>query len=726
MSYPQQQSVSAPDTIVTPGVSEELDPLLDVLLLAVRLHGGNLTHEAALAGLPLEHGRLSPALFARAAQRGNLATRFVSRPLEELNRNLFPVVLLLADQHACLLTALDRKSRTATVIYPELGESRTVVPLDELAAGYLGDAIYLQPKFRFDTRSPEVGQVKRRHWFWSVLGENFPLYRDVLVAALLISLFALAVPLFIRNVYDRVVPNQALDTLWVLASGVLIILFGDILLRTMRSYFLDLASKRVDVKLSAFIMERVLGTRMEHRPLSAGSFASNLRSFETVRDFITSATVTAFIDLPFALIFLTVIGLIAWQLTLPILIGMLVVICGALLLQSKMHELSEMTYRASAQRNATLIESLVGLETIKTLGNEGVMQGKWESSVAYLAQISNRLRLLSTATLNLALWCTQSVNIAIIIVGVYLIMERDLTMGGLIACSMLSSRAMAPISQIAGLLTQYHHAITAFKSLSDILANPVERPEDANFITRQSFNGDIEFRDVSFQYPGQEIDALRNVSFKISAGEHVAVLGRVGSGKSTLLKLMLGLYQPTSGAIYLDGIDLRQLDPAEVRRFLGYVSQEVTLFFGSLRDNLAIGTPHAEDRDIIEAARAGALLDFVNRHPQGFDMQIGERGESLSGGQRQGVAIARAAIKDPAVLLLDEPTGSMDHSSEEQVKQELDKLARGKTTILVTHRTSLLNLASRIIVMDAGKVVADGPKEQVIEALRQGRIGRSL
>ncbi len=703
--------------------ADQYDPLLEALLIAVRSHGGNLTREAALAGLPLEGGRLSVPLFSRAAQRGNLVTRFVRKPLEQLNNNLFPAILLLNKHQVCLLAGIDAENKLAQVIYPEFPETYRDVPLDELNADYSGNAIYLQPKFRFDARNPEVGKVRRRHWFWSVLGENLPLYRDVLVAAFLISLFGLAVPLFTRNVYDRVVPNQAIDTLWVLASGVFIILLGDLMLRTMRSYFLDLASKRVDVKLSAYIMERVLGTRMEHRPLSAGSFASNLRSFETVRDFITSATVTAFIDLPFSLLFLVVIGLLGWQLTLPIVIGMLVVVIGSLLVQSKMHELAEMTYRASAQRNATLIESLVGLETIKTLGNEGTMQSKWETSVAYLAQISNRLRLLSTSTLNLALWTTQSVNIAIITIGVYLIANNQLTMGGLIACSMLSSRALAPINQVTGLLTQYHHATTAFKSLNEILANPVERPVDSNFITRQNFEGAIEFKNVAFHYPEQEIEALREVSFRINPGEHVAILGRVGSGKSTLLKLMLGLYQPTKGGIYLDSIDSRQLDPAEVRRCTGYVSQDVTLFYGTLRENLVQGAPHADDQEVLAAAQAGALLEFANSHPQGFDMLIGERGESLSGGQRQGVAIARAAIKNPSVLLLDEPTGAMDHSSEELVKKELEKLGRSKTMILVTHRTSLLNLVDRIIVMDSGKVVADGPKQQVIDALRQGLIG---
>ncbi len=506
------------------------------------------------------------------------------------------------------------------------------IPLADLKDQYSGRAIYMQSKFRFDARSPEVDKVRRRHWFWSVMGENLALYRDVLVAALLISLFALAMPLFVRNVYDRVVPNQAVHTLWALASGVVIVLLGDLLLRTMHSYFLDLASKRVDVKLSAFIMERVMGTRLEHRPLSAGSFAANLRSFETIRDFITSTIVTAFIDLPFAILFLVVIGLIAWPLMLPIIAAMLLVIICALLVQGKMHELSETTYRAAGQRNATLIENLVGLETVKSLGAEGHMQKKWEASVVFLTQISTRLRLLSASTLNLATWATQTVNVAIIVIGVYLIVDHQLTMGGLIACSMLSSRAMAPISQIAGLLTQYHHASTAFTSLSQILDKPLERPEQSNFLTRQSFQGDIDFKEVCFNYPGQDIQALKNVSFRIRAGERVAILGRVGSGKTTLLKLMLGLYQTTGGAVAIDGIDLRQLDPAEVRRFSGYVAQDATLFFGTLRENLTMSLPSADDAAILAAAKRGGLLDFVNSHPRGFDMLIGERGETLSGG----------------------------------------------------------------------------------------------
>jgi len=709
----------------SPAVAGAPDSLLECLLVVVRAHGGTLSHEAAINGLPLIDNRLTPSLFHRAAKRAGLTSKVVKKSLEALNPALFPAVLLLNDEEACVLLGWTDDGRTARLIFPDLGKAEALMPRAELMTRYSGLAILARPEFRFDARTPEVGQVQNRHWFWGTLADNKRLYRDVLLAAFMINVFALALPLFSMNVYDRVVPNHAIETLWMLAIGVSIVLVADLVLRSMRGYFLDQASSRVDVRLSAYIMERVLGLRLENRPLSAGSFASNLRSFETIRDFITSATVTAFIDVPFAVIFLVVIGWISWPLIFPILIGMLMMLAYAITVHSKMHELSETTYRASAMRNATLVESLVGLEAIKALGAESVMQRKWELSANFLSSVGGQLRLLSASTINVATWVTQLVNIVVIVVGVYLISDNNLTLGGLIACSMLSSRAMAPISQVAGLLTQYHNAATALKSLDSILQQPVERPADSNFVTRQHFTGDIEFKDVDFSYPEQGQTALRNVSLKIRAGEHVAILGRVGSGKTTLEKLILGLYRPTSGAVLVDGIDLRQLDPAELRRNIGYVPQDVTLFYGSLRDNLTISSTTADDAAVLRAAKVGGIIDFVNNHPKGFDMTVGERGESLSGGQRQAVAIARAAINDPPILIMDEPTGSMDHSSEEEIKQQLGSYAAGKTLIVVTHRTSLLDLVERIIVIDAGKIVADGPKAQVVEALRQGRIGKA-
>jgi len=394
--------------------------------------------------------------------------------------------------------------------------------------------------------------------------------------------------------------------------------------------------------------------------------------------------------------------------------------------QTKMHDLSETMYRASATRNATLIESLVGLETVKALGIEGQMQRKWEHSAHFLTEVSSKLRLLSSSINNGAATMQQLITVSLVILGVYLVINGELTMGGLIASTMLASRALVPIAQTAGLLTQYHNAATSLNSLDEIMQRPVERPADSTFLSRPVFNGDIEFREVSFSYPGAESNALTKVSFKIKAGEHVAILGRMGSGKSTIHKLILGLYQPTEGAVLIDGIDARQIDPAELRRSIGYVQQDTQLFYGSMRDNLTISAPHVDDAAVIAVARIGGIDEFVNSHPKGFDMLIGERGETLSGGQRQGVGVARAFINKPAILLLDEPTSAMDHSGEDAIKTRLAENTQNKTLLLISHRSSLYALVNRIIVIDSGRIVADGAKEQVTDALRNGKIGKAL
>lgn len=702
----------------------ETDSLLECLLVISSYHGRPTTREALLAGLPVEK-QLTPGLFSRASARVGLISKIVSKPLEKLNPALLPAVLLLDNNEACLLMGWNLEKDQARVVYPDLSEAVVDVPASELLERYSGKAILAHPRFRFDDRAPEIKGGHDTHWFWGAIRENMPTYRDVLVAAFLINLFALAMPLFTMNVYDRVVPNYAIETLWMLAIGVLLVLVIDLVLRTMRGYFLDLASKRIDIKLSSQIMEKVLGLRMEARPVSAGSFAANLRSFETVRDFIASASITALIDLPFVFIFMAVIFWIGPLILVPLLVGIVIVVIYAWLTQRRLQELTESTYRAGAMRNATLIESLVGLDTIKGMGAEGVMQRRWEKTAAFLANTGVKLRLLSSASLNVTQWVQQLVNVSVIITGVYLIARGDLTMGGLIASTMLSGRVMAPLGQIAGLMTQYHNATTALASLEEIMAKPVERPADSNFLSRPKFKGEIEFRHVSFEYPGGGIPALHDVSFKINAGEHVAIMGRIGSGKSTLQKLAMGFYQPTDGAVLIDGVDLRQLDPAELRQQVGFVPQEATLFYGTLRENLVLGHQQADDEAVLRAAEFARLSEFVNKHPQGFDMLVGERGESLSGGQRKAVAMARAIIHNPPILLLDEPTGSMDHSTEVWVKQQLKEFSKGRTMMVVTHRTSLLEMADRIIVVDSGKIVADGPREQVIDALRSGRIGRA-
>ncbi len=734
MNGPPEQSTipqgeSAPSS--HHGLREDLllhDPLLDCLLEVARIHGRASTRAALVAGLPLQNGHLTPALIARAANRAGLNCRVVRKGLGKIDAAQLPVILLLKGNEACVLLGWNARGDEAEVLLPNTGQSALFMPRTELTARYAGIAVFLHPRFKYDRRIPQIAKLRSQHWFWGVIARQWRVYRDILVAALLINLFALALPLFSMNVYDRVVPNYAVDTLWVLALSVLLLLALDFLLRMMRGHFIDQASARIDLQLSAVLMERVLGLKMTARPESVGAFAATMKSYEIIRDFIASATVAALVDMPFALLFYAAIFWIAWPLVFIPILGFLIVSIYVYAVQHKMHELAETTYKTGALRNAALVESLSAMETIKALGAESQVQANWEKTSAFLTKVSNQQRVLSLSATQSVQTMQQLVNIAALVAGVYLIHEDMLTQGGMIASTMLMGRAMAPLGQLAGLLIQYQGARTSLEPLNQLMEAPIERPPESAFVHRAELKGQIEFRNVTFKYPGSDA-VLKNVSFRIEPGESVVMLGKVGSGKSTILKLLMGFYEPQQGSVLVDDIDLRQIDPADLRRNMGYVGQESILFYGTLRDNIVFGAPYADDSAILAAAGIAGLLDMVNRHPRGFDMQIGERGDTLSGGQRQGVAIARAFLTDPPLLLLDEPTSGMDYTTENEFKTRLGRFTKrsspGKTLLISTHRSSLVDLADRIIVIDNGCIVADGPRDRVIADLQAGRVGRA-
>ncbi len=722
-----------------PRVREDLvqpDPLLDCLVEVCRVHGLPASRASLTAGLPLQGGRLGLALAERAASRAGLSARVQRMALADIDAVTLPAILLLHGDKACVLAGWSADGLQAQVLMPETGHGEVTLSRDDLQARYTGLVLYARPHFRFDKRAAREPELNgsgdhnsdhpwARHWFWSAILEQRGLYKDVLLAALLINVFALVTPLFSMNVYDRVVPNLAFDTLWALSVGVLLVLAADLVMRLLRSRFVDEASARVDIRLSAVLMERVLGMRLEGRPDSVGSFAANLRGFEQVRDFIAAGTVTALIDLPFALLFVFAMLWISPWLALPVLvIGVAIMVLGWVL-QQRLQALSQTTYKASAQRNATLIEALSGLETLKAQGAEGLIQARWEHTNAVLASAQVHMRALTAKATNGTNMLAQLAPVVLVIIGVYLIAERTLTMGGLIACTMLASRALAPAGSVVGLLLQYQNARTALEGLERLMAQPQERNPREPGLQRPVLAGQIEFRNLSFAYPGRDDKVLENISFTINPGEHVALIGRVGSGKSTLQRLMMGLYQPTAGAVLLDGVDVRQLELSDVRRNISHVSQEVTLFFGTLRDNILFGQPHVTDAAILEAVEIAGLSDFVKRHPRGFDLPVGERGELLSGGQRQCVGLARAVVHNAPIMLLDEPTSAMDFSTEASITQRMAQFTQGKTVVLVTHRTSMLAMVQRVIVVDSGRIVADGPRERIMEALAAGRIAKA-
>ncbi len=700
------------------------DPLLACLVEITRLHGLPFTAQALSNGLPLVDQRLTPTLLGRAAARAHCSTRIVRRTLQGVPSGLLPAILILHNNRACVLLE-DLGERGWLVQYPELA-SPVEVARDELLQTYAGLICFVRPQFHFERRATVEGQAPRvEHWFWAAILDNWRLYRDAIVAAVLINLFALALPLFNLNVYDRVVPNNAIDTLWVLAFGIGLVIVFNYTLTTLRAYVVDTASKRVDVRLSAQIMERVLDLRMESRPASVGSFASNLRAFESVRDFIASASLTTLVDLPFVLLFLLVMWWISPLMLIPPIVAIIAALTVSFIAQARMESLTLKTFQAASQRNALLVESLTNLEAIKTLNAQGSVQRLWESSTEYIAHIGTQLKLASAFTVGFVAAMQQLVSVAVIIVGVYEIQQQQMSMGGIIAASMIAGRCLAPLGQVAGLMMQFHHARISLEAIDGYMKMPVEHQADQDYVTRPQLRGAIELRGVSFSYPGSTQAALQDINLRIAAGEKVGIIGRIGSGKSTLEKLMLGLYQPTQGAILVDDIDARQIDPADLRRAIGHVPQDALLFYGSLKQNLIMGAPWASDEDMLHAARIAGVDEFAARHPQGYDMAIGERGESLSGGQRQSIAVARALINDPPVVLLDEPSSNLDNQSEAQLRQRLRQACTHKTVVLVTHRTAMLDLVERLIVVDSGRIVADGPKERVIDALRQGRIGRA-
>ncbi len=701
------------------------DPIANCLVAAARLYGVSITPEALTAGLPLDAGRLTPALVERAAERAGLSARLVRTSLKEIRREHLPAVLPLADGTACLM--LEREDDHARILVPELSDTPREVALSELEEGYTGSAIVLTKMQRFSAGTGSERIADTHHWFWGTLRREVPTYVEVAFATVLINLFALASPLFFMNVYDRVVPNNAMETLWVLAIGMVVVLFFDLLLKILRGYFIDVIGRRADLALSSTLFARVMDLKLDQPRQPVGSLANNLREFESLREFFTSATLASIIDLPFVLLFLAVILWIGgFWMVFPLIVAIPVVLIVGLLLQPALRDHIRRSFAATEAKYSTVIETLAAIEHVKHLNAASQLQRKWEGLVDYVARESLTARLLSAFALHFTGWVQAATGVTVLIIGAYQAADGRLTLGALIACTIIAGRALAPLTQLAGLLTRYHTATTALSALNKIMEAPVEREPGKTFISRPRLEGRIDFRAVTFRYPGQQTDALREATIAITPGMRVGIVGRMGSGKSTLSKLLIGLHHPQAGNVLIDGIDARQIDPSDLRRNIGYMPQEVILFEGTVRQNLTMGAAETDDATMLRAVQLVGLDEHLNRHPQGFDMPVGERGNGLSGGQKQAVALARALLTDPPVLLLDEPTSAMDTGSEEHFKARLAGVLEGRTLIVVTHRESMLTLVNHLIVMDSGRVVAAGPKTEVLQALAQGRVRKAI
>ncbi|OQX30767.1 MAG: hypothetical protein B0D96_01190 [Candidatus Sedimenticola endophacoides] len=493
----------------------------------------------------------------------------------------------------------------------------------------------------------------------------------------------------------------------------------DFILKSLRAYFVDNAGKRADVLLSSRIFEQVLNLKLHACPSSSGVFANRLREFETLREFFSSAFVVALVDLPFILLFLVIIYLIGGSVVLAPAIAVPVVLLTGVLLQWPLRRAVDKEIDQKSQKHGVILETIGALETVKALGAESRMQMEWERFVGQAAKTSLGARLITGTGINFSQMIMQLVTVGVVVLGVYQIIAGEMSIGGLIACTIIAGRAMAPLGQIAGLLSRFNHAMAALKSLNEIMALPVEREPGTRFLSRSEVRGEVEFKDLTFAYPGAEIPALRELNFHIAPGEKVAFIGPVGSGKTTVSRLLAGFYEPTEGAVLIDSTDVRQIDPADVRSHIGMVMQEVILFQGTVRDNIAIGAPFADDAMILEAAKLAGVHDFVSRHPQGYDWVVGERGSALSGGQRQAIGLARALLSNPDILVLDEPTSMMDMQAEKAFMTRLGQALGDKTLVLITHRPTLLALVDRIIILGNGSIVRDDARSRVMRMAKK-------
>ncbi len=702
-------------------------PLAECLRIVAGIYGRRTSVGALTAGLPVGKAGITPELFVRAAARADLHARLVEKSLEALvfTQN-FPCILLLHDGQACLLKSVKKSGGKIRlgVCFPETEEETREVSPKSLEHLYTGYAFFVRPVARTDDRAGPSEIDTARDWFWRTLRDHRSIYGEVVLAAIMINLLALSQSIFIMNVYDRVVPNQAFETLWVLAAGVSIAFIFDFILKNLRAHFLDFAGRRADVKISAMLYEQIMGMTLAARPSSAGVLASHMKEFETLRDFFTSATMAALIDLPFTFLFIALIAVIGGPLAFIPLAAVPLVVGVGWILQGPLQKIIRESMHESALKNALLFETISGLETVKVQAAEGHAQRKWEELSDKSSRTSVRSRRIAALALNWAMFVQQMTAVLIVIGGVYLITAGELSMGGLIACVILSGRAMAPLSQVAALLTRLSQSRQALTQLNELMGKPVERPAGKHFVSLgQNVKGQIAFRDVLFRYPGQQVPALDHISFTIEPGEHVGIIGAVGSGKTTIERLLLNLFQPESGSVQIDGADVRQIDPGDLRRNVGSVQQSPQLFYGSVRENITMGHETAPERALLKAAELAGVLEFLRESEAGLDTQVGERGEALSGGQRQAVAVARSLLYDPPILILDEPTSSMDPASENRLRKRLETVIEGRTTILITHKGPMLSLVDKIILIDRGRLVAYGPKDEIIKRLQARQYG---
>lgn len=675
--------------------------------------------DVIFSGIPISEETADPEEVERIAHRIGLEVETFDVSSLTDRRLLLPAIVRFKDGRYAAV--IERASNGELLFGFDTSVDMLEAERDSLmsarvAQAFAFSALYLNSVERAESGSSQ--QIEKRHWLFGTLKAFWRGYAYIALAAIFINLIALATPIFTMNVYDRVLPNKATSSLLTLAAGVAVALIFDMLLKGARSVIIDQTGRAADVKISYLLFDKVLHTSMSARPSSTGEYANRISQIEFVREFFTSNTISTLIDSTFVFIFLIAIYIIAGWLAVIPLIALCIAILIGLIAQHRIGKRVARAANESAQRQSLLVETISTIETVKTLKAETPLLRKWNELTKNSSRTSEEIKQLSSSAANATSFVQQLVSIVLVIAGAFEFAKGNMSTGAIIATVMLSGRTVGPLAQITMTLARLRQASLSLKILDGIMELPDDRPSTTGFVSRPINIGEFQFEDASFQYPGNDQTVLKGINLSVKAGERVGIIGRIGSGKTTIGRLLAGLYQPVSGRLLIDNIDTRQYHPAVVRGAVSLVGQSADLFSGTLKENLLLGNPNATDEEIIAAAKKAGVDEFATMHPRGYDLSVGERGNNLSGGQRQAVAIARMLLVNPKIVFLDEPTGAMDLASEKQLIRTLSTAFGQDTTLVIsTHRYSLLDIVDRLIVLDQGRIVADGPKEKVLAAL---------
>ena len=695
-----------------------LDPVLDCLAWLARAADRPSSPVLLRAGLALDGQGLLPFHQVEPAlEQVGMRGFPLSRPLKGWPKAKLPALLELEDGQAAVLN--DLNGRDALVYVP--GTTEPIwMPLADLEPAFTGHAVQVEA----DPTQERAGErpwdkARRVHWFWSEIDKLKGELKPVLLAALVVNLLAFAVPLFTMHVYDRVIPNKAIPTLWVLAAGVMLALGLDFVLRLARAQLIDEVGRNLDAKLSQKLFEKIMNMPLAERAGSTGALAKRVSEYELVRDFFASTTVVLAVDMLFLFLFLGLITVLAGWLVLVPLTGIVIMLIAGMTLQRGMNQAALDAQADSGLQHSVLVESISGLETLKAQRAEGQMLGRWRRLSDMTAATQEKMRRLTSVAVNLASLSQQLISIGLLIGGFYLFNAGSMSMGAIIAIVMLAGRALAPVGQFAFLITRGKQAFTALDGLQRMMEAGDERVNASRSIVPEVRSGHVALEHVGFRYPTAARDSLSAINLAISPGEKIGIIGRVASGKSTLGRLLCGLYAPTDGVMTVDGLDSRQYHPHQLRDAFRFVGQDAELFSGSVKDNLLLGGARASDEQLLDAVKRSGADIFLSRDAAGFDLPVGERGALLSGGQRALLVLARALVSDSRMLFLDEPTGAMDSQTENYFIGKLKAaLSPEQTLIVATHRHQMLSLTDRLLVIDQGRIIADGPTAEVLAKLR--------